>query len=134
MVRLPRRAPRCGRAPSSGKVGLIPALFVVLLAGGCGWTERTTLPDPAASFCEASEGVVSGPEPMCELPDGTIVDGWRYLRSNILPGAYGELMGMASVFCEDRGGLAFGPEPMCELPDGRVVDAWDYLRDETATR
>ena len=43
--------------------------------------EPAELPNPAAVFCEEQGGVVSGPEPMCELPDGTVVDAWDYYRA-----------------------------------------------------
>jgi putative hemolysin len=36
------------------------------------------LANPASVFCEEQGGTVSGPEPMCELPDGTVVDAWEY--------------------------------------------------------
>ena len=59
------------------------ATLILLLAGGCGSdSDDSQVPNPAAVFCEKQGGTTSGPEPMCELPDGTIVDAWEYFRSN----------------------------------------------------
>jgi hypothetical protein len=41
------------------------------------------LANPAAVFCEVQGGTVSGPEPMCALPDGTVVDAWEHFRSRL---------------------------------------------------
>ena len=35
----------------------------------------------AAVFCEEQGGTTSGPEPMCNLPDGSVVDAWEYFRT-----------------------------------------------------
>lgn len=61
------------------------ALLTVLLgaAGGCTTTDDDTeVPNPAAVYCEEQGGTVSGDEPMCTLPDGTVVDAWEYYREN----------------------------------------------------
>lgn len=61
------------------------ALLTVLLgaAGGCASTDGgTEVPNPAAVYCEEQGGTVSGDEPMCTLPDGTVVDAWEYYREN----------------------------------------------------
>lgn len=64
-------------------VTLALGLSVTTLACG-GDDERpedtAAIPNPAAVFCEEQGGVVFGPEPMCELPDGSIVDAWEYFR------------------------------------------------------
>lgn len=39
------------------------------------------LANPAAVFCAEQGGTTSGPEPMCELPNGTVVDAWEYFRA-----------------------------------------------------
>jgi hypothetical protein len=56
---------------------------LLLLAGTCGDDDEDGpgVPNPAAVFCEEQGGTVSGPEPMCELPDGTVVDAWEYYRT-----------------------------------------------------
>jgi putative hemolysin len=43
------------------------------------------LANPAAVFCEEQGGIVSGVEPMCELPDGTMVDAWGTSRHRTNP-------------------------------------------------
>lgn len=62
------------------------ALVTVLLgaAGGCTTTtdDDPEVPNPAAVYCEEQGGTVSGDEPMCTLPDGTVVDAWEYYREN----------------------------------------------------
>jgi len=101
------------------------------LAGGCGDDSNNDdpgLPNPAAVYCEQQGGTTSGPEPMCELPDGSVVDAWDFYRTETDAGT--GLANPAAVFCEAQGGTTSGPEPMCELPDGSVVDAWDYFRAE----
>ena len=54
------------------------------VAAGCGGSssdgDDTGIPNPASVFCEEQGGTTSGPEPMCELPDGSIVDAWDYYR------------------------------------------------------
>ncbi len=109
---------------------MIAAASVLVLAGGCGGGDNDgpEIPNPAAVYCEQQGGTVSGPEPMCELPDGSVVDAWDYYRTET--GAGAGLANPAAVFCEQQGGTVSGPEPMCELPDGSVVDAWDYYRAE----
>jgi putative hemolysin len=60
------------------------AILVVVLgtAGGCtDDTDGQEMPNPAAVFCEERGGTVSGAEPMCTLPDGTVVDAWEYYRA-----------------------------------------------------
>lgn len=44
-------------------------------------TDSVGLANPAAVFCEEQGGTTYGPEPMCELPDGTVVDAWEYFRA-----------------------------------------------------
>jgi putative hemolysin len=39
------------------------------------------VPNPATVFCAEHGGTTSGPEPMCNLPDGTSVDAWEYYRA-----------------------------------------------------
>jgi putative hemolysin len=67
------------------RVTMTTALALVLVfSGGCGDdddNENPELPNPAAVFCEEQGGKTSGPEPMCELPDGSIVDAWEYYRT-----------------------------------------------------
>ena len=111
-------------------VTTVAAASVLLLAVGCGSDNDKNDPgvaNPAAVYCEAQGGTVSGDEPMCELPDGTIVDAWDHYRAETA-GDTG-LANPAAVFCEDQGGTTSGPEPMCELPDGTTVDAWQYFRE-----
>ena len=103
---------------------------MLIFAVGCGngsENDELRIANPAAVFCEEQGGVVSGDEPMCELPDGSVVDAWEYYRSQTSAGA--GLANPAAVFCEEQGGTSSGPEPMCELPDGSVVDAWSYFRE-----
>jgi hypothetical protein len=62
------------------------AYLVVVLGtgGGCaGGTGGPEVPNPAAAFCEERGGTVSGTEPMCTLPDGTVVDAWAYYRAEV---------------------------------------------------
>jgi len=55
---------------------------VLPFAGGCGDDNHSpAVPNPATVFCEERGGTTSGPEPMCTLPDGTVVDAWEYFRS-----------------------------------------------------
>ena len=56
----------------------------MLVVGACrdDDSDGPGIANPAAVFCEDQGGTVSGPEPMCELPDGTVVDAWEYFRSN----------------------------------------------------
>ncbi len=61
----------------------IVSLVLTVGAGACGDDDDgddTELPNPAAAFCEEQGGVVTGEEPMCELPDGSVVDAWEYYR------------------------------------------------------
>jgi putative hemolysin len=37
--------------------------------------------EPAAGFYEEHGGTTSGPEPMCNPPDGSVVDAWEYIRA-----------------------------------------------------
>jgi putative hemolysin len=66
------------------------SLFVVIVAAcvfpltvGCGddGNGDPGVPNPAAVFCEKQGGTTSGPEPMCKLPDGSVVDAWEYFRA-----------------------------------------------------
>jgi putative hemolysin len=58
------------------------AAAVLPFTGGCGDDNRNPgVPNPAAVFCEENGGTTSGPEPMCKLPDGSVVDAWEYFRS-----------------------------------------------------
>lgn len=50
------------------------------MTGGCDTADDAELPNPAAVHCEEQGGTVSGPEPLCTLPDGTVVDAWEYYR------------------------------------------------------
>ena len=64
---------------------VIVAAAALSFAGGCGSdtnNDQPGLPNPAAVFCEDEGGTTSGPEPMCELPDGSVVDAWEYFRAN----------------------------------------------------
>ena len=57
-------------------------VIVVATAGACaGDTDGQEMPNPAAVFCEQRGGTVAGTEPMCTLPDGTVVDAWEYYRA-----------------------------------------------------
>ncbi|MGB5758713.1 MAG: DUF333 domain-containing protein [Acidimicrobiales bacterium] len=60
------------------------AAIVILLTAGCGddRNQDTGIPNPAAVYCEDQGGTTTGPEPMCELPDGSIVDAWGYYREH----------------------------------------------------
>jgi len=65
----------------------IAAATMLLVAGGCASdNEEPGLPNPAAVFCEDQGGTTSGPEPMCKLPDGSIVDAWEYFLAEGAPG------------------------------------------------
>jgi putative hemolysin len=58
-------------------------VVVTILVSSCGDDgDDPGVPNPAAVFCEEQGGVTSGPEPMCELPDGTVVDAWEYYREH----------------------------------------------------
>lgn len=62
----------------------IAAASMLPLIGGCGDSndnDAPGIPNPASVFCEEQGGTASGPEPMCELPDGSIVDAWDYYRT-----------------------------------------------------
>jgi putative hemolysin len=61
---------------------LLAAFAAVTLLVGCGddTAEDTEIANPAAVYCEEQGGTVSGPEPMCTLPDGTVVDAWDHYR------------------------------------------------------
>jgi putative hemolysin len=60
----------------------IIAASVLPFTGGCGDDNHNPgVPNPAAKFCEEHGGTTSGPEPMCKLPDGSVVDAWEYFRS-----------------------------------------------------
>jgi uncharacterized protein len=60
---------------------LVPVVVVGVM-GGCadGDPDGTQVPNPAAAHCEERGGTVSGPEPMCTLPDGSVVDAWELYR------------------------------------------------------
>jgi putative hemolysin len=107
---------------------MVLAASVLVISGGCGGDDQPGVPNPAAVYCEQQGGTVAGPEPMCELPDGSTVDAWEFYRADITNEV--GLANPAAVFCEEQGGTTSGPEPMCELPDGSTVDAWDYFRRE----
>lgn len=60
----------------------IIAASVLPFAAGCGDdNDRPGVPNPAAVFCAQRGGTTSGPEPMCTLSDGRVVDAWEYFRS-----------------------------------------------------
>lgn len=66
----------------------IVAASLLVFVGGCGDDDNSNnnnndpgLPNPAAVFCEEQGGTTSGPEPMCNLPDGSVVDAWEYYRT-----------------------------------------------------
>jgi hypothetical protein len=61
----------------------LAAVTLLVLGSGCGGgdDEGQQVPNPAAVFCEEEGGTVSGSEPMCELPDGTVVDAWEHYRA-----------------------------------------------------
>ncbi len=60
----------------------IVAASALPFTGGCSDdTNNPGLPNPAAVFCEEQGGTTSGPEPMCKLPDGSVVDAWEYYRA-----------------------------------------------------
>lgn len=116
---------------------LVPLIVAVLVlsATGCGDSnapDATRVANPAAGHCTGAGGVVSGPEPLCELPDGTVVDAWDFFRAHVYRG--GSPVNPAADFCEQQGGVSSGPEPLCELPDGTVVAAWEYFRSENGGR
>jgi putative hemolysin len=77
---------------SSMKARLVTAVATVsmlIVAAGCGTgteNDEPRIANPAAVFCEDQGGTTSGPEPMCELPDGSVVDAWSYFRENGLAG------------------------------------------------
>jgi putative hemolysin len=64
-------------------VVVIIATAVLSFAGGCSDDDNDEpgMPNPAAVFCEEQGGTTSGPEPMCQLPDGSVVDAWELFRS-----------------------------------------------------
>jgi putative hemolysin len=64
-------------------VVVIIATAVLFFAGGCSDDDNDEpgMPNPAAVFCEEQGGTTSGPEPMCQLPDGSVVDAWEFFRS-----------------------------------------------------
>lgn len=59
------------------------AASLLAFVGGCGDDNHNVpgLPNPATVFCEEQGGTTSGPEPMCNLPDGSVVDAWEYFRT-----------------------------------------------------
>ncbi len=61
----------------------IAVASMLVFAGGCGGSNNDDpqVPNPATVFCEEQGGATSGPEPMCELPDGSVVDAWEYYRT-----------------------------------------------------
>jgi putative hemolysin len=61
----------------------IAAVSLLAFTGGCSDDDNDDpgLPNPAAVFCEQQGGTTSGPEPMCELPDGSVIDAWDYYRA-----------------------------------------------------
>ena len=64
---------------------ILTLAIAALVATGCGDDDDDTdtgIPNPAAVYCEEQGGTTSGPEPMCELPDGTIVDAWDSYREH----------------------------------------------------
>lgn len=130
----PADVPTIDRDMRRTRVVSIAAASLIAFVGGCGDDDTNDdpgLPNPAAVFCEDQGGTTSGSEPMCSLPDGSVVDAWEYYRANVQPDP--GLPNPAAVFCEDQGGTTSGPEPMCDLPDGSVVDAWEYFRSEGST-
>jgi len=63
---------------------MIVAATMLPITGGCGGdgdNDDPGVPNPAAVYCEEQGGTTSGTEPMCELPDGSVVDAWEYFRS-----------------------------------------------------
>ncbi len=66
------------------RLEVLAMVLLLSLFGACGSesdTDQPGLANPAAVFCEEQGGTVSGPEPMCELPDGSVVDAWEYYRA-----------------------------------------------------
>ena len=73
----------------------IVAASLLAFVGGCGDDNNDNdndnndndpgLPNPATVFCEERGGTTSGPEPMCNLPDGSVVDAWEYFRAEGSP-------------------------------------------------
>jgi hypothetical protein len=66
---------------------LVVTSTTAILVGGCAGDgpDRPELPNPAAVYCEEQGGRTSGPEPMCTLPDGTVVDAWDQYRAALDP-------------------------------------------------
>jgi putative hemolysin len=67
---------------------VLTVMMALVVFAGCGSesdadtdTDAPGLANPAAVFCEEQGGVTSGPEPMCELPDGSVVDAWEFYRA-----------------------------------------------------
>jgi hypothetical protein len=58
----------------------VPVTLLGLVAGCAGDADEQQVPNPAAAFCEEQGGSVSGDEPRCTLPDGTVVDAWEHYR------------------------------------------------------
>jgi putative hemolysin len=58
---------------------------MLIFTVGCGGgieNNEVRIANPASEFCEARGGTSSGLEPMCKLPDGSVVDAWSYFREH----------------------------------------------------
>lgn len=67
------------------RIIIVLATVLAALAGcgdGDGDDGDSEIANPAAVYCEELGGTVSGDEPMCTLPDGTVVDAWELWRSD----------------------------------------------------
>lgn len=101
------------------------AACALLLVGGCGddCYDDPRVPNPAVAYCEQRGGRVTGPEPMCELPDGSIVDAWEFYRAESGDGAITEL-------CVDLAVTQPGAAAPSVPAAGSVLDGGDHLRGE----
>lgn len=73
------------RPGSARSLAAVAAAAMLLLSSGCGGEgsdDDAGLPNPAAVYCEEQGGTASGPEPMCRLPGGSVVDAWELYRSD----------------------------------------------------
>jgi uncharacterized protein len=68
------------RRPAAGLSAAVLAALTLLTGCGDDGADDAGIANPAAVYCEEQGGTVSGEEPLCTLPDGTVVDAWEHYR------------------------------------------------------
>ncbi len=122
----------------SNSSGPLAALAMVLsLTLPTNSTANSGLANPAATYCIAQGGLygiqdgTDGQTGICQLPDGTKIDAWTYIREQHAKTEGAETVGLANpaaVYCGSLGGEYDLKTSRCTLADGTSEDDWALYR------